>query len=71
MWWRQSGGGTERIGALFRPCHEGSSAGLALALHVPDDMLSIGAGCIALLGIGVQRLYLRSSKRRGTPCLTE
>ena len=51
--------------ALYLGSAMGASiGGLVLALHVPVDMLSIGAGCIALLGIGVQGLYLRTSVRR-------
>lgn len=40
------------IGALI--------GGLALALPMPVEMLSVGAGCVALLGIGVLFIYLRT-----------
>ncbi|GAB2779214.1 MFS transporter [Halomonas shantousis] len=51
--------------ALYLGSAMGASiGGLALALQVPVDMLSVGAGCVALLGIGVQLGYLRTSGRR-------
>lgn len=40
-----------------------SIGGLTLALNVPVGTLSVGAGCVALLGIAVQLLYLRPRGR--------
>ncbi|WP_304526243.1 hypothetical protein [Halomonas sp. I5-271120] len=45
-----------------------SSGGLALITHVPVDMLSVGAGVVALLGMGVQVWLMRQSCARGITC---
>ncbi|MHB0776005.1 MFS transporter [Halomonas sp. WWR20] len=69
---RQHGDGNLAVAlnesALYLGSAVGASiGGLTLALHVPVDMLSVGAGSIALLGIVVQVGYLRTSKRRAVP----
>jgi predicted MFS family arabinose efflux permease len=48
-----------------------SSGGLALVLHIPVDMLSVGAGITALLGIGAQVWLLRTSRQRVARCLSK
>lgn len=45
-----------------------SSRGLTLAMQVPIDMLSVGAGIVALLGMGVQLWLLRQPNARSVAC---
>lgn len=55
--------------ALYLGSAIGASAGgLALAMQVPVDMLSVGAGAVALLGLGVQVWLLRQTNARGIAC---
>lgn len=45
-----------------------SVGGLALAIQVPVDMLSVGAGVVALLGMGVQVWLMRRTIAGGEAC---
>jgi predicted MFS family arabinose efflux permease len=45
-----------------------SVGGLALAMQVPVDMLSVGAVVVALVGMGVQVWLLRRTNARSVAC---
>lgn len=55
--------------ALYLGSAIGASVGrLALAVQVPVDMLSVGAGVLALLGMGAQVWLIRQTNARGIAC---